>query len=138
MTSWEDEPGEGAAIHVDPALRRAVITWAPGVPVFNPWMATIDTLLSHPDFKPEFAVISDWRGATGAPETAFVEAFLVFCQSVRRARRLSGRWAIVVSPDADAGFGAGRVMDAQPTEQGLDHRLFKSLDEALAWATNNP
>ena len=80
MTPWEDESGEGAAIEVDPALRRAVITWAPGVPVFNPWMATIDALLSHPDFKPDFAVISDWRGATGAPETAFVEAFLVFCQ----------------------------------------------------------
>jgi hypothetical protein len=135
MTSWKDEPGEGAAIHVEPALRRAVITWAPGVPVFNPWMATIDTLLSHPDFKPEFAVISDWRGAKGTPQISFVEAFLVFCQSVRRARRLSGRWAIVVSPDADTGFGAGRMMGAHPTEQGLDHRLFKSLDEALAWAT---
>lgn len=138
MTSWEDEPGEGAAIEVNPALRRAVITWAPGVPVFNPWMATIDSLLSHPDFKPDFAVISDWRGATGAPETAFVEAFLVFCQSVRRARRLSGRWAIVVSPGANDVFGSGRMTDTQASEQGVDHRLFKSLDDALVWATGNP
>ena len=137
MTSWEDEAGDGAAIEVDAALRRAVITWAPGVPVFNPWMATIDALLSHPDFKPDFAVISDWRGATGAPETAFVEAFLVFCQSVRRARRLSGRWAIVVSPGANDEFGTGRMADAQASEQGVDHRLFKSLDDALTWATGN-
>ena len=135
MTPWEGEPGEGAAIEVDPALRRAVITWAPGVPVFNPWMATIDSLLSHPDFKPDFAVISDWRGATGAPETAFVEAFLVFCQSVRRARRLSGRWAIVVAPDANEVFGAGPMSDAQASESDLDYRLFKSLDDALVWAT---
>lgn len=135
MTSWEDEPGEGATIHVDPALRRAVITWAPGVPVFNPWMATIDALVSHPDFKPDFAVISDWRGATGAPETAFVEAFLVFCQSVRRARRLSGRWATVISSDADAVFGPVRMTDSQAAQQGAEYRLFKSLDDALAWAT---
>ena len=138
MTPYETEPGEGAAIHVEPAERRAVITWAPGVPVFNPWMATIDALLSHPDFKPDFAVISDWRGATGAPETAFVEAFLVFCQSVRRARRLSGRWAIVVAPDADDVFGAGRMTHAHPAESEADYRLFKSLDDALAWATGNP
>jgi hypothetical protein len=138
MTPWENEPGEGAAIRVEPAARRAVITWAPGVPVFNPWMATIDSLLSHPDFKPDFAVISDWRGATGAPETAFVEAFLVFCQSVRRARRLSGRWAIVVAPDADDVFGAGRMTDAHTAESEVDHRLFKSLDDALVWATPNP
>jgi hypothetical protein len=138
MTSWDDEPGEGAAIHVEPAVRRAVITWAPGVPVFNPWMATIDSLLSHPDFKPDFAVISDWRGATGAPETAFVEAFLVFCRSVRRARRLSGRWAIVVAPHADDVFGAGRMMDAHAAESDADYRLFKSLDDALVWATPNP
>jgi hypothetical protein len=137
MTSWEDEPEEGAAIHVDPALRRAVITWAPGVPVFNPWMSTVDTLLSHPDFKPDFAVISDWRGATGAPETAFVEAFLVFCQSVRRARRLSGRWAIVVSPDADAPFGTGLTTDAQAAESEGGYRVFKSLDAALVWAMAN-
>jgi hypothetical protein len=135
MTPWENEPGEGAAIHVEPAARRAVITWAPGVPVFNPWMATIDSLLSHPDFKPDFAVISDWRGATGAPETAFVEAFLVFCQSVRRARRLSGRWAVVVAPDADEVFGPGRLTNAQMTESEADYRLFKSLDDALVWAS---
>ena len=138
MTSWEDQPGEGATIEVDPALRRAVITWAPGVPVFNPWMATIDALVAHPDFKPDFAVISDWRGATGAPETAFVEAFLVFCESVRRARRLSGRWATVVSRNADAEFDSGRMTDSRTAESGGEYRLFKSLDDALAWATSNP
>jgi len=78
MTS-PDEPNDGATVLVDPGARRAVITWAPGVPVFNPWMTTIEALLSHPGFKPDFAVISDWRGATGGPDQAFVDAFLVFC-----------------------------------------------------------
>src|SRR5262249_46530237 len=87
-----DEPHPGATVHVDPGRRCALITWAPGVPVFNPWMTTIETLLSHPDFRPDFAVISDWRAAQGGPDQAFVDAFLVFCQSVRRARRLTGRW----------------------------------------------
>jgi len=85
MTSDEDAH-DGATILVEPAHRRAVITWAPGVPVFNPWMATMERLLSHPEFKPEFAVVSDWRAATGSPDQAFVDSFLVFCQSIRRAR----------------------------------------------------
>ena len=133
MTVSDEDPEDGATIHVEPALRRAIVTWTPGVPVFNPWMATIEALLAHPDFKPDFAVISDWRGATGAPERAFVDAYLVFCQSIRRARRLSGRWAIIVAPDLDSGFGVGRSAELQSEEARSDARVFKNFDDALAW-----
>ena len=129
-----DEPNDGATVHVDPATCRALITWAPGVPVFNPWMATIEALLSHPDFKPDFAVISDWREAKGGPDQSFVDAFLVFCQSVRRARRLTGRWATVISPTTNGEFTAGRTAEIQASESGSESRVFRSLDEAVAWA----
>jgi hypothetical protein len=128
-----DEGNSGGQIHVDPAARRALITWPPGVPVFNPWMATIEKLLSHPEFKPDFAVISDWRAATGGPDQAFVDAFLVFCQSVRRARGLTGRWATVVSAPPDGDYGAGRIAEIQASEAGSESRIFRSLDDALAW-----
>ena len=131
-----DEPTDGATVDVDPAARRALITWAPGVPVFNPWMVTIERLLSHPDFKPEFAVISDWRAAKGGPDQSFVDAFLVFCQSVRRARRLTGRWATVVSGTPDAEFGAGRTAEIQASESGSESRVFRSLDDAVSWASD--
>ena len=130
-----DEPNDGATLHVDPSTRRALITWAPGVPVFNPWMATIEALLSHPDFKPDFAVISDWRAAKGGPDQAFVDAFLVFCQSVRRARRLTGRWATVVSATSDGEFTAGRTAEIQASESGSESRVFRNLDDAVAWAS---
>jgi hypothetical protein len=130
-----DEPNEGATVQVDPAARRALITWAPGVPVFNPWMTTIEALLSHPDFKPDFAVISDWRAARGGPDQTFVDAFLVFCQSVRRARRLTGRWATVVSVTADGEFGTGRTAEILASESGSESRVFKNLDDAMAWAS---
>ena len=45
MFSSDEDAGDRATIHVEPAARRAVITWPPGVPVFNPWMTTIETLL---------------------------------------------------------------------------------------------
>lgn len=125
-----DEPNDGATLSVDPAARRALITWAPGVPVFNPWMATIERLLSHPDFKPDFGVISDWRAAAGGPDQAFVDAFLVFSQSVRRARRLTGRWATVVSMSVDGDSDGARIAAIQ---SGSDSRAFNSLDEALVW-----
>ena len=131
----DDQPDDGATVHVDSAARRAVITWAPGVPVFNPWMTTIEMLLSHPDFKPDFAVISDWRDAKGGPDQAFVDAFLVFCQTLRRARRLTGRWATVVAAATDGEFGAGRIAEIQATESGSESRVFKSLDDAMAWVS---
>jgi hypothetical protein len=132
----DDQPNDGGTLHVDPAARHAVITWAPGVPVFNPWMTTIETLLSHPDFKPDFGVISDWRGAKGGPDQAFVDSFLVFCQSVRRARRLTGRWATVVAAAPDGEFGTGRTAEIQAGETGSETRVFKDLDEAIAWVSD--
>jgi hypothetical protein len=134
MTSPEDEPADGAEITVDPTLRRALITWAAGVPVFNPWMATIDALLANADFKPDFAVISDWRNASGMPDQAFVDSFLVFCQSVRRARRLSGRWAIVVAQDFDSGSGVGRSAELE-AHGTADARVFKGIEDAIEWVS---
>ncbi len=134
MESANDEAAEGATVQVDAAARRVVITWAPGVPVFNPWMTTIETLLSNPEFKPDFAVISDWRGATGSPDQAFVDGFVVFCQSIRRARRLTGRWATVVSVATLNQSGMGRTAELQSAQAGSDCRVFNSLDEALVWA----
>ena len=133
----EEDATDGATIQVEPDGRRAVITWAPGVPVFNPWMTTMERLLSHPEFKPEFAVISDWRGATGSPDRTFVDAFLVFCQSIRRARRLTGRWATVISPDATDPPGFTRTAELQATEAGSDYRVFNDFDHALAWASGH-
>jgi hypothetical protein len=133
MFSSDEDTGDGATVHVDPAARRAVITWPAGVPVFNPWMTTIEMLLANPDFKPEFAVVSDWRHASGAPDQAFVDSFLVFCQSVRRARRLTGRWATVISAATTEASGVGRTAELQANEAGSDYRVFTELDEALAW-----
>jgi hypothetical protein len=134
MTSDEDAH-DGATILVEPAHRRAVITWAPGVPVFNPWMATMERLLSHPEFKPEFAVVSDWRAATGSPDQAFVDSFLVFCQSIRRARRLTGRWATVIAASTTDQSGPGRIAELQASESGSETRIFTSVDDAVAWAS---
>jgi hypothetical protein len=135
MLPSDDEGGNGATVQVDPGARRAVITWAPGVPVFNPWMATIETLLTHPEFKPDFAVISDWRGATGAPDQTFVDSFLVFCQSIRRARRLTGRWATVILVGTLDQSNLGRTAELQAHESGSESRVFNNLDEAVVWAT---
>jgi hypothetical protein len=131
----DDDASDGATIVVEPERRRAVITWAPGVPVFNPWMTTMERLFSHPEFKPEFAVISDWRAATGSPDQAFVESFLVFCQSIRRARRLTGRWATVVTTAPSEQSSLGRTAELQASESGSETRVFTSFDDAVAWAT---
>ena len=130
----EEDASDGATIEVEPAGRRAVITWAPGVPVFNPWMTTMERLFSHPEFKPEFAVISDWRGATGSPDRTFVDAFLVFCQSIRRARRLTGRWAVIAAAVSDQ-TSLGRTAELQASESGSETRVFTSFDDALAWTS---
>ena len=131
----DDDAGDGATIQVEPGERRAVITWAAGVPVFNPWMTTIERLLSDPEFKPEFAVISDWRAATGSPDQAFVDAFLVFCQSIRRARRLTGRWATVIASPATDQSSLGRTAELQASDSNSETRVFTSLDDARNWTS---
>ena len=134
----DDDASDGATIQVEPAKRRVVITWAPGVPVFNPWMTTIEKLLSHPEFKPEFAVISDWRAATGSPDQGFVDSFLVFCQSIRRARRLTGRWATVIAAattDQSGQSSLGRTAELQASESGSETRVFTNVDDAVAWTS---
>ena len=135
MLPSDDDSTSDATVHVQPAARRATITWAPGVPVFKPWMSTIEQLLSDPEFKPDFAVISDWRSATGSPDQAFVDAFLSFCQSVRRARRLTGRWATVIAVPSGDPSGVSRTAELLANESGSDSRVFTNLDEALAWAS---
>jgi len=80
-------------------------------------------------------VISDWRAATGGPDQAFIDAFLVFCQSIRRARGLTGRWATVVSATPDGEYGAGRVAEIQAGEAASESRIFRSLEDALAWVS---
>jgi hypothetical protein len=140
MLTPDDDASDGATIQVEPAQRRVVITWAPGVPVFNPWMTTIEKLLSHPEFKPEFAVISDWRAATGSPDQSFVDSFLVFCQSIRRARRLTGRWATVIAAattDPSSQSNLGRTAALQASEAGSETRVFTSLDDAVAWTSGH-
>jgi hypothetical protein len=137
MLSSNDDADSSATIQVDAARRQAVITWAPGVPVFNPWMTTMEKLLSDPQFQPGFAVISDWRGATGSPDQAFVDAFLVFCQSIRRARHLTGRWATVISADASEPSGVGRIAELQASQVGSDYRVFNNFEEALEWASGH-
>jgi hypothetical protein len=132
MLTSDDDSTHDATVRVEPGARRAVITWAPGVPVFKPWMSTIEELLSHREFKSDFAVIFDWRSATGSPDQAFVDAFLVFSQSVRRARRLTGRWATVIAAATDQS-NMGRTAALLASESGSDSRVFTSLDEALAW-----
>jgi hypothetical protein len=135
MLTPDDDAGDGATIQVEPAQRRVVITWAPGVPVFNPWMTTVERLLSHPDFKPEFSVVSDWRAATGSPDQTFVDSFLVFCQSIRRARHLTGRWAIVIAAPTTEQSSLGRTAELLASQSGSETRVFTNLDDALAWAS---
>jgi hypothetical protein len=134
MVPSDDNATDGATIQVEPEHRRAVITWAPGVPVFNPWMTTMERLLGHPEFKPEFAVISDWRAATGSPDQTFVDGFLVFCHSIRRARGLTGRWATVIAAATTDQSSLGRTAELQANESGSETRVFTSIEEALTWS----
>lgn len=138
MLPSDDDSPHDATVQVEAGACRAVITWTPGVPVFKPWMSTIEQLLSHPEFKPDFAVVSDWRSATGSPDQAFVDAFLVFCQSVRRARRLTGRWATVIAAATTDQSSLGRTAELLASESSSDSRVFTSLDEALAWVSARP
>jgi hypothetical protein len=123
MTSDEDAH-DGATILVEPAHRRAVITWAPGVPVFNPWMATMERLLSHPSSSQSLP-----SSPIGAPRPAHrirhssIPSWCFVNRSVA-PRRLTGRWATVIAASTTNQSGPGRIAELQASESGSETRIF--------------
>jgi len=116
-----------ADFFIDPR-RRMVFSKAVGVLCFADVVDHMTRLRSHPDFRPEFHQLFDFREVTAFPIT-FDDLRSLAKRSIFSA---NSRRAYVVRTDWQ--FGLGRVFSTYRElagETGI--QIFRTMEEGLAW-----
>ena len=125
----------GVTCEIDSEQRIAILTWTQEPKDFLGWKQHFEKVLVDPRFRPDFGIISDWRGLREAPTNSFVEEFLEALQQARARKQFSGRWATVVSTAHPAVFGVGRMTEMRAELKGLEYRIYRDLQRAVLWAS---
>ena len=125
----------GLTLTIDTRSRVALIVWPDEEPRLQAWLAEFERVLSHPQFEPDFGIVSDRRALTMTPRADFVRAFIESVAASASAGRFRGRWATVVAPSELAVYGMGRMTELLGDQHRLVYRVFTEIDEALRWAS---
>ena len=105
-------------------------TWS-GAVTLDEALAHHESLRSDPDFEPHLCQLSDARGVTSAVTSEGVQ------EIARKSPFGAGsRRAIVV--DSDLVYGVSRIYQARADQVGSEVRVFREIDEALAWIDPSP
>ena len=109
----------------------AVITWPQEMPDIRVVQATVDRILADPDRPADVRILSDWRGSKDVPGSDYVQAFVWMLGDW--GRRGLRQWATVVPEDSVASYGMGRMVEIRSEDTGVDYRVFREVEDALAW-----
>ena len=109
--------------------RRIVWLTGTGAVTLEEVLRDQDRLRADPDFKPDYALLADYRGA----DLAALDAARMRVIAARSPLSPSVRRAFVVRGKAN--FGLGRMFETynQLSTRAATVRIFQDLDEALAW-----
>ena len=116
----------------------AVIEWRAVRPTIELSLVGFDQLIAHPRFRPQYGVVSDWRGATADAAPHFDRDFLIALGKLQSEGALAGRWATVV-PDSVQRvdlYRAGRTIEILGRMHGLRYDVFTNYEDALAWVSD--
>ena len=93
----------------------------------------LNTIVSDPKFRKGMNAVCDFTDANVSWELADLDKFRAF---VRRMSNAWGkcRWAIIFPSGKDASTAKLFVTLNEAFEESVSARLFRSMDEALAWA----
>lgn len=109
------------------AGRGRVLIEASGPLTFASLAAVQANVQAHPDYRPHFDLLSDFRHASTNDLSADQVRSLIGSSS----RAQGARRAIVVSPGVD--YGMGRMFQGLAEANHQQAEIFTDLDEALAW-----
>lgn len=116
------------------AGRGRVLVEASGALTFADLAAVQATLQAHPDYRPEFDILSDLRGASTNELSADELRSLIARSALAPAK--GARRAIVVSPGFD--FGMARMFQGLAEANHQHAAIFTDLDEARRWLDVTP
>ena len=102
-------------------------------PTFDEWSATMDALLSDPQFTPGMSILDDRRSVTTVPSREEVERTAAWIRR-NHSRFGAARWAVVLDAGAPAVFGMARVKEFLTDQSGVGLRSFTDMASARALA----
>lgn len=115
--------------HID-ATRGLVHLQYSGTPQFSAWAETMRSIFAHPSYRVGFGFIADIEQCA-PPDTTYVLASIQFVAE-HAAEFGSARWANVTTDPAH--YGMTRVVQARSHELPSNVDVFRTMDEAIAWA----
>jgi hypothetical protein len=138
LSTAHGSPPRNPALTIVVRPPLAVIIWLAPRPTIELSEEAFAGLLAHPEFDPDFSIISDWRRATADAGPYFDRDFLAALGRLQSAGSLRGRWATVVPPSVQMVglYRAGRTIEILGRTVGLRYEVFVSYDDAVAWASD--
>ena len=102
-----------------------------GSPEYHVWAETMRSIFAHPSYRVGFGFIAD-TGHSPPPDTPFVLATIQFVAE-HASEFGSARWANVTTDPAH--YGMTRLAQARSHELPSHLDVFRTMEEAVAWAS---
>lgn len=97
-------------------------------------MKAMVTLFTHPDFRPDMAILVDIsQGSAEFLSQEDIDEFINLTRAMGE-KRGGGRSAILAAHDLD--YGIGRIIQALLDDTQRDLRVFREREVALQWLLN--
>jgi hypothetical protein len=120
---------------IDSARQIAIVAWPDAEVDIDTWTAAFDDIFSHPDFRPEFGIISDRLAVNTPPVSSFVLAVLQVLTREVGAGRFAGRLATVVRAGNIRVFAMWQAMETLSEDTPVRYRVFTTIADAVKWAS---
>jgi hypothetical protein len=116
--------------HID-ETRGLVFLRYSGTPRFTVWAGAMRAVFAHPSYRPGLGFVAD-IDACAPPDTPYILRCIQFV-SEHAAQIGDARWANVTTNPAH--YGMTRVSQARSADLPSTVEVFRTMDEAIAWAS---
>jgi hypothetical protein len=117
---------------VDPAAQIVTLRYTEPA-TFERFATTLDTVVTHPEYKRGFHILIDHRRVHRAPTVAYVESVLAYMQQ-HRADFHAARWAVLIDPNDPAVGGMARMLAFRADLRiGIQIDVFQDEAQARTW-----
>ena len=117
---------------IDSPQRRVVLTISDPY-TLDQWRTAVREVVEDPRFTPGFGFLVDRRSCS-APSGEFVQRQIDFLATLE-GLRVPHRVALLVQPDDAAAYGMARMLEIRASigAMSIEHRIFKSIEDAQNW-----
>jgi len=127
------EAKKALTFEINPQRRIAYLRYEMN-PSVSEWQTVVDQIFSHPDFRPDFGILSDRRGVLDAsPE--LVQGAIEFLAVCKVQGRWTGKWAMVANSSDSA--NRAKVLENLLHPIHAEYKGFDNINDAENWLASN-